>query len=115
MMEKEVKPTGKPFKNFSFRKVLGGNFLTDDKARKNMPFLLFLAVLAFVYIGNSYFAEKNIRKIEKKQKELRELRYNYVDTKSELLQKSRASKVASSLAGRGLKQQLVPHKKIIVK
>jgi hypothetical protein len=99
----------------SFRNILGGAFLTDEKTTRNLPYLLFLAVLAILYIGNSYYAEKNIRKIEKKQKELRELRYEYVNIKSQLLQKSRASKVATSLSKKGIKESTVPPKKIIVK
>jgi len=114
-MEKEFKKTGKAINLKSIRKILGGGFLTDEQTSKNMPFLLFLAILAFLYIGNSYYAEKKIRKIESKHKELRELRYNYVDTKSKLLQRSRASKVAESLSGKGIKQPTVPHKKIIAR
>ena len=39
-----------------------------------MGFLLFISGLAVFYIGNSYYAEKKIRKIEKLQKEIKELR-----------------------------------------
>lgn len=112
-MEQEGRKSGKSKILSSFRNILGGGILTDEKTTRNMPYLLFLAILAFLYIGNSYFAEKKTREIESKNKELRELRYNYVDTKSKLLQKSRASKVATSLAGKGLKQPTTPHKKII--
>jgi hypothetical protein len=99
----------------SVKKILDGGFLTNEKTARNMPYLLFLAFLAIFYIGNSYYAEKNIRKIEQRQKDMRELRYKYVDTKSLLLQKRRASKVASSLKEKGIKEPMVPPKKIIVK
>ena len=94
--------------------ILGGSFLTRKKTAKNLPFLLFLAFLAIIYIGNSYYAEKNIRRIEKLQRELKELRYEYVNTKSQLMQNSRQSKVATSLADKGIKESMVPPEKIFV-
>ena len=94
--------------------ILGGYFLTRKKTAKHLPFLLFLAFLAIIYIGNSYYAEKNIRRIEKLQRELKELRYEYVNTKSQLMQNSRQSKVATSLANKGIKESTVPPNKIFV-
>lgn len=78
-----------------------------------MPFLLFLAFLAIIYIGNSYYAEKNIRKIERMQKELRELSYKHISTKAKLMQQGRQSKVASILEKKGIRESTVPPKKII--
>jgi hypothetical protein len=95
------------------RKILRGSFLTNARTTKNLPFLLMLALLGIIYIGNSYYAEKNIRKIENLQKELRELRYEYITTKSELMQRSRQSKIAKILAKKGIKESTVPPKKVI--
>ncbi|MCD4698656.1 MAG: hypothetical protein K8S16_20695 [Bacteroidales bacterium] len=97
----------------SLQSILGGGFLTREKTARNLPFVLFLAFIAILYIGNSYYAEKNIRKIERLQKELKELRYEHIYTKSKLMSKSRQSEVAASLATRGIKESLVPPKKII--
>ena len=97
----------------SLQSILGGGFLTRESTAKNLPFLLFLAFIAIIYIGNSYYAEKNIRKIEKLQKELKELRYEHIYTKSQLMSKSRPSEVAESLAEKGIKESLIPPKKII--
>jgi hypothetical protein len=97
----------------SFRNILGGSFLTNAKTTKNFPFLLFLAFLGLIYIGNSFYAEKNIRKVERMQKELRELRYKHISTRAKLMQRSRQSKVASILENKGIKESTVPPKKII--
>jgi len=112
-MEKEVKNKKLKINLGSFRSILGGSFLTNDVASKNMRFLFFLAFLAIIYIGNSYHAEKNIRKVERMQKELRELRYKHISTKAKLMQGSRQSKVASILEYKGIKESTVPPKKII--
>lgn len=93
---------------------LGGSFLTREKTARNLPFLLFLAGLAIIYIANSYYAEKNIRQVEKLQKQLKVIRYEYITIKSDLMQNNRQSKVASNLEGRGVKESTVPPKKIFV-
>ncbi|MCF8369127.1 MAG: hypothetical protein K9G76_08780 [Bacteroidales bacterium] len=96
----------------SLQSILGGGFLTRDKTARNLPFIMFLAFIAILYIGNSYYAEKNIRKIERLQKEIKELRYEHIYTKSKLMSKSRQSEVAESLSDRGIKESMVPPKKI---
>ncbi len=98
----------------SAQDILGGGFLTKERTIKHLPFLLFLAFLAIIYIGNSYYAEKNIRKIEKLQKEVKELRYEYITNKSKLMQSSRQSMVAKSLENKGIKESTVPPNKIFV-
>lgn len=98
----------------SLQSILGGGFLANKKTAKNLPFLLFLAFLAIIYIGNSFAAEKNIRKIEKLQKELKELRYEHIYTKSKLMSKIRQSEVAVSLTKEGIKESRTPPGKIKV-
>ena len=39
-----------------------------------IPYVLFLAGIALFYIGNSHFAEKNVRKIDALEKEVEDLR-----------------------------------------
>lgn len=113
MMEKENNRKKFKLPEGSLRSILGGSFLTNDKTTKNLPYLLFLAFLAIIYIGNSYYAEKNTRQAERMLKELRELRYKHISAKSQLMQRTRQSKVASILSSKGIKESTVPPKKII--
>lgn len=101
-------------RNRSLGSILGGGFLASGQTAKHLPFLLFLAFLAIIYIGNSYYAEKNVRKIEKLQKEVKELRYEHIYTKSQRVSKSRQSEIANSLSKEGIKESMVPPKKIVV-
>lgn len=98
----------------SLQSILGGGFLANKKMAENLPFLFFLALLALLYIGNSFYAEKNIRRIEKLQKEVKELRYEHIYTKSKLMSKSRQSEVAESLSEEGIKESRTPPGKIKV-
>lgn len=74
--------------------------------------MLFITLLAIVYIANSYNAEKTIIEIGKTKKELEELRFEYITTKSNLMFHSKQSEIAVRLAGSGIKESLVPPQKI---
>jgi hypothetical protein len=115
-MTKKKKHTSKGKRSGnSLGSILGGGFLTNEKTTKNLPFLFFFAFLAIIYIANSYTAEKKIRRIEKLQKELKELRYDHIYTKSKLMSKSRQSEVATNLGSEGIKESRVPPAKIYTK
>lgn len=72
-------------------------FLTSDLILKNLSFVLFLGFLAIVYIANSRFSEKNLRQIQQLQRDLRELRWEYMTLESENMYNSRQSKLAEQL------------------
>lgn len=70
---------------------------------KNLPFLLFLSFLALLYIANGHFAVKNIREINKLDKQVKELHWEFLDAKSNLMLKSKMSEVSRSVSPMGLK------------
>ncbi|MCF8228893.1 MAG: hypothetical protein K9G58_07185 [Bacteroidales bacterium] len=98
----------------SLQSILGGSFLARNKALKMLPFLLFLTLLALIYISNIYIAEKKNRKIEEINSELKELRYEYITTKSDLMYLSKQSQLAKKLAPTGIKESRVPPEKIVI-
>ena len=98
----------------SLQSILGGSFLARNKALKMLPFLLFLTLLALIYISNIYIAEKKNRKIEEINNELKELRYEYITTKSDLMYLSKQSQLAKKLAPTGIKESRVPPEKIVI-
>jgi hypothetical protein len=94
--------------------VFSGAFLTSDKTLKHLPFILFLAVIAIFYIANGYYADDKVREANKLSNELKELRSEYISTKSELMFASKQSEVAKAGAELGLKEPVVPPVKIVV-
>jgi hypothetical protein len=70
---------------------------------KNIPFFLFLALLAVVYIFNGHFADKLERKIGATEKHIKELEYEYKTIKSEVIYRSKASELAKAVEPIGLK------------
>jgi hypothetical protein len=98
----------------SFQNVVSGSFLSHEETLKFMPFLLFLSLLAVIYIANGYYSEANVRKQNKLTEELKDLRSEYIITKSDLMFISKQSEVAKASAVLGIKESVVPPKKIVV-
>ena len=75
---------------------------------KNIPFFLFLAVLAVIYIYNGHYADKTVRNINRTSNELKELQYEYKTLKSEVMFRSKQSELAKAVAPLGLKELTAP-------
>jgi cell division protein FtsB len=75
---------------------------------KNIPFFLFLAVLAIVYIYNGHYADNTVRSINKVNRELKELQHEYKTLKSEVMFRSKQSELAKAVQPLELKELVVP-------
>jgi len=82
---------------------------------QNLPFLLFLAFVALVYIANSHLAEKKVRRINKLSREIKELKWEYLSVKSELMFRSKLSEVSKAVEPLGLKELNTPPQRIEAK
>ncbi len=71
---------------------------------KQIPFFLFLALLAVVYIYNGHYADKTIRAISRTERELKELQYEYKTVKGDVLFRSKQSELAKAVEPLGLKE-----------
>jgi hypothetical protein len=80
-----------------------------------MPFILFITVLIMFYIGNSYYAESTIRRIDKIKVELNEKRAEYISSESDVMFRSKPSEVAKAVESMQIKEPLEPPKRIIVR
>ena len=89
----------------SIRDVLNGSLLTRGLILKNIVFIIWLTFLGFVYIGNSYHAEKVARSINRLQREVKDLRAESLTTAAGLMNVSRQSVV----------QQMVRYNRLEVK
>ena len=79
-------------------------FLSHQWVVKNIPFFLFLAVLAVLYIYNGHYEDKMTRKIGATEKHIKELEYEYKTIKSEVIFRSKASELAKAVEPLGLKE-----------
>jgi len=69
------------FKN-SIYDVLKGNFLVSNDSFKNWRFILFIVGLMLLMIASSHSSDKKVMEIAKLNKNIKELRAEFVDTRS---------------------------------
>jgi len=74
----------------------------------NVPFFLFLSVLAVLYIANGHIADKTVRDINTTANQLKELQYEYKTVKSDLMYKSREAEMIKATEPLGLKVTAEP-------
>jgi len=75
---------------------------------KNLPFFLFLSLLAVIYIYNGHYSDKLIKSISKTNKELRELQFEFKTMKSEVMFRSKQTELAKAVEPLGLKELVIP-------
>ncbi|GAA4270813.1 FtsL-like putative cell division protein [Aquimarina gracilis] len=95
--------------------ILKGKFLIADDAMKNWRMLLFLSFLAIIMIASSHNAESKVHQIARLNNEVRELRTQFVDGKTELMRLKMESSIIRKMTQEGLKRPTTPPQKIIVK
>jgi cell division protein FtsL len=78
----------------------------------NIPFLAFLVFLCVLYISNSHRAIELQREINAQNKTLKELRWKYMDVKSQLMYVKTETQMLKSAGNIGLKPSLLPAYKI---
>lgn len=80
---------------------------------KHVPFFLFLALLAVVYIANGHFADKTIRNISTARRQLKQLQYEHKVLKAEVMYRSKESVLVKAVEKISLKRLVEPPVKII--
>lgn len=88
-------------------------WVSYDTVIRNLPFVLFIAGLGIVYIWNSHHFEKSVRDANTIEKQMKELKWEFTTTKSELEYSSKMSEVSKMVLTTGLQELRVPPKKIV--
>jgi len=100
---------------FSFLdKKLGIDKESEGLPVQYLPYFLFFVILGIFYIGNSHYADKTIRKIDKLEQEVEDLRADYTTLKSEYMFASKQSEVAKRVKKLGLVESQEPPFKIVI-
>lgn len=97
--------------------ILDGTILSKGNVSGQIPYTLFLAFLALIYIGNKYRYEKLVREGQNVQIEVKNLRAESITTAAQLMHISKQSQVARMVdeKGLGLVESVVPPRKIKAK
>ena len=90
--------------------IFKGDFLSKKENQEHLPFILFVTFLIILNISLYYNAEQLARNINKAEKDLYELRVEYITTKSELMAKYKRSTIENTVKNMGLQSSLIAPK-----
>ena len=90
------------------------NYFEEGFPVQYLPKILFVMALGLLYISNTHYAEKTVRRIDHVQSDVEDLRADYTTLKSDLMFASKQSEVARKVKAIGLKESLNPPTKIVV-
>jgi hypothetical protein len=111
--EVEEKPKEKSRLTSTMQKVADFDFnISNTWLLQQIPFGLFVVGLLLLHIWNGHNTERIIRKTDKLNKEIKELRSEYISILSELMSESKQSAVAKKLDTLGIKELVTPPIKI---
>ena len=94
--------------------VLKARFLVDEDANRNWGFILFVILLAIIMIANTNRYERKIFQIKALENEVKELRSEFVDRRSELMELKLESTIEKKMIEKGILPSSVPPVKIKV-
>lgn len=86
--------------------------ISKEWMTRQIPFALFIIMLLLIHIYNVHTTERIIRKTDTLNKEIKELRSEYITILSELMSESKQSTVAKKLDTLGIKELISPPIKI---
>jgi hypothetical protein len=79
-------------------------WLNYQSVVKQIPFFLFLTLLAIIYIYNGHYADKTSRNINQTSREVKELQHEYKTVKGEVMFRSKQSELVKAVEPLGLKE-----------
>ena len=96
---KEITEKEKKAKNrTSLKNIIGGDILATDFFRRQTKLLVLIMVLILFYIHNRYACQQQMIEIDKLKKELIDIKYDALTRSSELMEKSRQSRIEEYIA-----------------
>ena len=103
--------------NGFLKDIIDGSVLEKKSVVQQLPYILFLVLLGVFYISNGYRSEQIYRDMLVLKKELKELRFESINTASALMYMSKQSEVVLRVnrANLGLKESSEPPIKILIK
>ncbi|RNI27110.1 hypothetical protein EFA69_13115 [Rufibacter immobilis] len=90
-------------------------FFAEGLPVRYLPKVLFLMGITLFYIGNTHYADRTLRRIDKTKTETEDLRADYTTLKSEYMEASKQSEVARNVAPQGLVESSTPPIQVVIR
>jgi|WetSurMetagenome_2_1015567.scaffolds.fasta_scaffold41696_2 hypothetical protein len=80
------------------KSLLGGDFLITDTVRRQAKLLALVMFFVIFYINNRYIVQRQLIDIASKENTLTDIKYNALTCSSELMERSRQSRIEEYIA-----------------
>lgn len=80
-------------KHTSLKNIIGGDILATDFFRRQTKLIVLIMVLILFYIHNRYACQQQLIELDKLKKELIDIKYDALTRSSELMERSRQSRI----------------------
>ncbi len=97
-LQEEQDPVSKNSAGLSLKTILGGDFLTSDFLRRQVPLLVLIVIFTIIYISNRYSSQQELIEIDNLKKHLVDIKYDALTLSSELTEKTRQSRIEDYVA-----------------
>ncbi|EJX09720.1 hypothetical protein EVA_02167 [gut metagenome] len=102
-------------KGASLKSILGGDILATDFFRRQTKLLVLLMAMAIFYIHNRYASQQEMIEIDRLKKELVDIKYDALTRSSELMEKSRQSRIEEYISSKESELQTSTHPPYLIK
>lgn len=82
----------------ALKNIIGGDILATDFFRRQTKLLVLLMVLVIFYVHNRYACQQQMIEIDQLKKELTDIKYDALTRSSELMERSRQSRIEEYIA-----------------
>lgn len=87
-------------KGNSLKNIIGGDILATDFFRRQIKLLVLIMVFIIFYVHNRYASQQQQIEIDRLKKELTDIKYDALTRSSELMEKSRQSRIEEYISTR---------------
>ncbi|WP_281644330.1 FtsL-like putative cell division protein [Bacteroides zoogleoformans] len=102
-------------KRTSLKSILGGDILATDFFRRQAGLLFLITVLVIVYINNRYECQQQLIEIDNLKKQLTDIKYDALTRSSELMERSRQSRIEEYIATKESDLQTSTHPPYLIR
>ena len=115
MEGKQEENSNKPQKHASWKSIVGGDILATDFFRRQTKLVVLIMTLVIFYIHNRYACQQQMIEIDRLKKELTDIKYDALTRNSELMERSRQSRIEEYISNRESELQTATQPPYVIK
>ena len=113
--KQEEKNTKKIKKRTAWKNIIGGDILATDFFRRQTKLIVLIMILVLFYIHNRYACQQQMILIDKLKKDLTDIKYDALTRSSELMERSRQSRIEEYIATKNSDLQTLTNPPYLIK